>query len=1219
MCIDKIRFSKAVPILLALALGLLATGAVALGDDGTITVWGGQRFLVLTFRVANDNDDDKSLSSVTLKNSVDDPDVHLDGVYVAKIELVDRDSGKVIGSTTDASDWDDGVEITTNLTVPAYARRYVEVWITLKESTIDLPLPPDYKIKMDISASKPADLTIDEKEAPEFSVGTQDGLATAPSQDVSGGSVYGGQRVLVSQFHLADGPDDNPYDVTVTAMQLFYDEFYETIYPSMLKLHQNSSSRLASKYIEKIEIVRADTGKVVATATELSGLDSAPGIVVRFSQGVVVPDDGGVTFEIWVTLAAEVPTGRVFSISAEIYHEEGGIRFPPGPNPGNAIHVIVRGNDFTTGAPGLETCTNDSTGVAGTAFAGTKALVQKITLGDSDDDPYDVQLNSVVVVNVAASPLAGKYISGVEVYSEGFLLGKVTDKASLAGFDKSGVGVRVPLNKTNGTIPDDVTGRKLEIYVTIGEYVPAGRHIKLSTIIWAEEGGIAFKCDDSIEGQDITVKTPLGLKAEDATSSKSKTIYSGATALVQVLKLSPREENDPSDYTLTEIVVKNASTSSPVKASDIEKIKVKAEDGTTLGETTDIDGFNGDGVRVDLDHEIAAGAFPVKIKVYVKLSSGAKGGRKLRLSSSIKSETDGYRSWTGFVQSSVEFETEIDRPHQVSFTVSPIKPKCKEKVTFTPSVHDDPKDPKGRDRVVYSKWDFGDGKTSDRKGPPPPQGVSHTYSKSGDYKVTLMVRDDKGVEASYTKTITVSSSKPTGVDFSWSPESPKWNDTIVFKPKDGIKDPDGDIKKAIFKWNFGDGTTYQTTGSQQVSHRYGKGGEFKVTLTVVDECGTSESKEHKVSLTNERPTGVDFSWTPQAPWVGGTVTFVPSPEIEDPDGDIDKATFKWDFGDGATKETIGPSPVDHEFGQSGSFPVTLKIVDEGGAESQEQGYTVKVSKVGFSWSPDSPVAGEKVTFTAYPQKGTYTYKWDFGDGSSDRGNPVEHVYKTPSGENQYTVKLTVLDSKGAVYGVATNKVTVGSSVNDPPEVTALAVDPTSPQAGEEVSFTATTEDPENDEVTDWEWDFDGDGTVDATTNADTATHTYDEPGFYRVRVRAKDSGGSGKFGPWYEKKIYVRGTGAAAIGVELAENPVDQEARLAFFVPEGATDIRLRVYDLAGRLVYESDRPAGDEFRWNLADEAGQLVPDGLYFAIITATLDGKSIRSQIVKILVLR
>ncbi len=99
----------------------------------------------------------------------------------------------------------------------------------------------------------------------------------------------------------------------------------------------------------------------------------------------------------------------------------------------------------------------------------------------------------------------------------------------------------------------------------------------------------------------------------------------------------------------------------------------------------------------------------------------------------------------------------------------------------------------------------------------------------------------------------------------------------------------------------------------------------------------------------------------------------------------------------------------------------------------------------------------------------------------------------------------------------------------------------------------------------------------------------------------------------------MRGTGAAAIGTRLTQNPVAAEAVIEFFAPEGATDLRLRVFDLLGRPVFESTTPTGNRFRWDLTDSNGDPVPNGLYFYLITAVLDGRTIRSEVGRILVLR
>lgn len=82
-----------------------------------------------------------------------------------------------------------------------------------------------------------------------------------------------------------------------------------------------------------------------------------------------------------------------------------------------------------------------------------------------------------------------------------------------------------------------------------------------------------------------------------------------------------------------------------------------------------------------------------------------------------------------------------------NFTFSPERPKPNETVTFT----DASTDPDGR--IVRWLWDFGDGETLEVQ--TASQRVSHSYSAPGSYAVTLTVTDDRGGEASLTKSLTV--------------------------------------------------------------------------------------------------------------------------------------------------------------------------------------------------------------------------------------------------------------------------------------------------------------------------------------------------------------------------------------------------------------------------------------------------------------------------------
>ena len=71
--------------------------------------------------------------------------------------------------------------------------------------------------------------------------------------------------------------------------------------------------------------------------------------------------------------------------------------------------------------------------------------------------------------------------------------------------------------------------------------------------------------------------------------------------------------------------------------------------------------------------------------------------------------------------------------------------------------------------------------------------------------------------------------------------------------------------------------------------------------------------------------------------------------------------------------------------------------------------------------------------------------------------------------------------------------------------------------------------------------------------------------------------------------------------IVLSENPVAVTARFAYTVPDGTTSATLRIYDVAGRLLYEVPvDPAGRSVSWNLRTERGESVASGLYLCVLT-------------------
>ncbi|UCF11860.1 MAG: right-handed parallel beta-helix repeat-containing protein [Thermoplasmatales archaeon] len=150
----------------------------------------------------------------------------------------------------------------------------------------------------------------------------------------------------------------------------------------------------------------------------------------------------------------------------------------------------------------------------------------------------------------------------------------------------------------------------------------------------------------------------------------------------------------------------------------------------------------------------------------------------------------------------------------------------------------------------------------------------------------------------------------------------------------------------------------------------------------------------------------------------------------DPDGNID--FYRWNFGDGSS-EILDIYP-EHSYSESGTYVVTLTVVDNDGRSNTET-TTATISKtsnalpISIPNAPNSSNANELITFGAYesydPDGTIANYTWDLGDGNVRYGVTAAHKY---SKAGTYMVMLTVMDNEGdkdTTYTIV--------SVNAPPE------------------------------------------------------------------------------------------------------------------------------------------------------------------------------------------
>ena len=242
----------------------------------------------------------------------------------------------------------------------------------------------------------------------------------------------------------------------------------------------------------------------------------------------------------------------------------------------------------------------------------------------------------------------------------------------------------------------------------------------------------------------------------------------------------------------------------------------------------------------------------------------------------------------------------------------------------------------------------------------------------------------------------------------------------------------------------------------------------------------------------------------------------------------------------------------------------------------------------FTWSPESPAVGEEVEFTdtsTTPEGTTITgWDWDFGDDEdSDEQNPT-HTY---SAGGTYTVSLTVTNSDGQPH-------TVTHDIDVPALKPTADFDysSTTPDVGDEVSFTDKSAAAGSATIIGWSWNF-GDGTTSTTKNP---KHTYTAMGAYPVSLTVTDS--EDQTSNAYTEQVIV----GPAVMVYSYPNPASDAVTFAYRVPDGAKDLKLSIFNITGALVYEADLAAGEtEHAWGLASTADDPLPNGLYLCVVVA------------------
>lgn len=197
-----------------------------------------------------------------------------------------------------------------------------------------------------------------------------------------------------------------------------------------------------------------------------------------------------------------------------------------------------------------------------------------------------------------------------------------------------------------------------------------------------------------------------------------------------------------------------------------------------------------------------------------------------------------------------------------------------------------------------------------------------------------------------------------------------------------------------FMINFGDGTITQISGS--ISHTYEATGTFTVSVTAVQLPATPLGSATQ-QMTVSGPTE-DFFLSSQSACPGEEIQFSYT-------GDYNKLI--WDVGNGGI---TNDQAFQMAYEEQGSMTVTLTI--ETDCDTIDVVKVIEVEPSGdFDGFPyaginaDAMCPGAEIEF--YAGDGL-TYDWAFGDGDTDQGEYVSHMFA----EGNYMVSVTISDACG---------------------------------------------------------------------------------------------------------------------------------------------------------------------------------------------------------------
>ncbi|QEC42242.1 PKD domain-containing protein [Pseudobacter ginsenosidimutans] len=364
-------------------------------------------------------------------------------------------------------------------------------------------------------------------------------------------------------------------------------------------------------------------------------------------------------------------------------------------------------------------------------------------------------------------------------------------------------------------------------------------------------------------------------------------------------------------------------------------------------------------------------------------------------------------------------------------------------------------------------WNFGDGNTSAAQNP------SHTYTREGDFNVTLSITNADGCSNTITKNAFVRIRQPQ-IRFTNTPAGGCI--PFRFSPRANVSAPDG---VRSYAWDFGNGQT--GTGPTPVAN-YTTEGKFALTLTVVTNGGCTQ--------TYTLPDAVETGTRKTAAFRANSTDICAAAEVRFANlSDAGTDEWLWDFGDGNTSVERNPS---HRYRDTGNFTVQL-IAYYQKCPSLPVTTVIhnKPPLASLQYTADCSVDNRYnfINTSKVDNSLPVSYLWDFGDGNtSTAASPPARTY---AGPGPYQIRLRV--TNGSCTHTATRNLVLA---DESPE---FRISPQPACTNSPVMLETINSDPAKIHL--YFWSINGGPFVTGDRNHEV---NMPNPGNYNVRLRIAD-------------------------------------------------------------------------------------------------------------------